>query len=89
MIREAAVTDRVERRRTRIKILNDAAMRCDAAGCQAKAAYLFRVEEGPIAAFCAVHAGHSASEAGIKLPTSKIAMLRTMPAAEMAARRAS
>jgi hypothetical protein len=89
MIRQAAVADRVEQRRTRIKILNGPAMICDTAGCHAKAAYLFRVEDGPIAAFCEAHAGRSATEAGIKLPISKIAMLRTMPAAEMAARWAS
>lgn len=64
-------------------------MICDTAGCHAKAAYLFRVEDGPIAAFCDVHAHRSATEAGIKLPTSKIAMLRAMPAGEMAARRVS
>lgn len=64
-------------------------MRCDGAGCHAKAAYLFRVEDGPIAAFCEAHAHQSATEAGIRLPISKLAMLRTMPAAEMAARQAS
>jgi hypothetical protein len=53
-------------------------MSCDVAGCHAKAAYLFREEDGPIAAFCDVHADESASRAGIPLPTSKITILRTM-----------
>ncbi len=53
-------------------------MSCDAEGCHAKAAYLFREEDGPIAAFCDVHADESASKAGIPLPTSKITILRTM-----------
>ncbi|MGB7760724.1 MAG: hypothetical protein WBL61_12900 [Bryobacteraceae bacterium] len=78
MMRQAAVADRVEQRRTRIKILNKPPMSCDVAGCHAKAAYLFREEDGPIAAFCDVHADESASRAGIPLPTSKITILRTM-----------
>ncbi len=53
-------------------------MSCDAKGCHAKAAYLFREDDGPIAAFCEVHADESASRAGIPLPTSKIAILRMM-----------
>ncbi|MFZ0934480.1 MAG: hypothetical protein ACLP6W_14985 [Bryobacteraceae bacterium] len=53
-------------------------MSCDAEGCHAKAAYLFREEDGPITAFCEVHADESASRAGIPLPTSKITILRTM-----------
>jgi hypothetical protein len=61
-----------------VKILNGPAITCDAAGCHAKAAYLFREEDGPIAAFCGVHAGESASRAGVPLPTSKITILRTM-----------
>jgi len=80
MMRQAAVADRVEQRRTRIKILNNRPMCCDAEGCQAKAAYLFREEDGPIAAFCDVHADESASRAGIPLPTSKITILRAMMA---------
>jgi len=77
-MRQAAVAHQVEQRRTRIKILNGPAMSCDAEGCYAKAAYLFREEDGPIAAFCDVHADESASRAGIPLPTSKITILRTM-----------
>ena len=78
MMRQAAVADRAEQRRTRIKILNNPPMSCDAEGCHAKAAYLFREEDGPIAAYCEVHADESASRAGIPLPTSKITILRTM-----------
>jgi len=77
-MRQAAVADRAEQRRTRIQILNNPPMSCDAEGCHAKAAYLFREEDGPIAAFCEVHADESASRAGIPLPTSKITILRTM-----------
>lgn len=88
-MRQAAVADRVEQRRTRIKILNGPAMICDAEGCYAKAAYLFREEDGPIAAFCGIHADESASRAGIPLPTSKITILRAMPIGAMAARRVS
>jgi hypothetical protein len=89
MMRQAAVADRVEQRRTRIKILNGPTMICDAEGCYAKAAYLFREEDGPIAAFCGTHAHESASRAGIPLPTSKITILRAMPLGAMAARRVS
>jgi hypothetical protein len=78
MMRQAAVARQVEQRRTRIKILNNPPMSCDAEGCHAKAAYLFREEDGPIAAFCDVHADESASRAGIPLPTSKITILRAM-----------
>lgn len=78
MMRQAAAARSIEQRRTRIKILNGPAMNCDAEGCHAKAAYLFREEDGPIAAFCEVHADESASRAGIPLPTSKITILRTM-----------
>ena len=78
MMRQAAAARSIEQRRTRIKILNGPAMSCDAEGCHAKAAYLFREEDGPIAAFCDVHADESASRAGIPLPTSKITILRTM-----------
>jgi len=78
MMLQAAAARPVEQRRTRIKILNGPAMFCDAEGCHAKAAYLFREEDGPIAAFCNVHADESASRAGIPLPTSKITILRTM-----------
>ncbi len=78
MMRQAATARSLEPRRTRIKILNGPAMSCDAEGCHAKAAYLFREEDGPIAAFCEVHADESASRAGIPLPTSKITILRTM-----------
>ncbi len=78
MMRQAAVARQTDQRRTRIKILNGPAMSCDAEGCHAKAAYLFREEDGPIAAFCDVHADESASKAGIPLPTSKITILRTM-----------
>ena len=62
---------------------------CDTAGCHAKAAYLFRVEDGPIAAFCEAHAHQSATAAGIRLPISKFTTFRAMPAAEMAASRVS
>jgi hypothetical protein len=89
MIRQAAVADRVEQRRTRIKILNGPAMICDAAGCHAKAAYLFRVEDGPIQAFCGVHGNESATEAGVRLPVSRFTTFRALPAAEMAARQVS
>jgi len=78
MMQSAAAARHVEQRRTRIKILNGPAMSCDAEGCQARAAYLFREEDGPIAAFCDVHADESASRAGIPLPTPKITILRTM-----------
>jgi len=78
MMLQAAAARPVEQRRTRIKILNGPAMSCDAEGCHAKAAYLFREEDGPFAAFCDFHADESASRAGIPLPTSKIAILRTM-----------
>jgi hypothetical protein len=78
MMRQAAAARSIEQRRTRIKILNGPAMSCDAEGCHAKAAYLFREEDGPITAFCEVHADESASRAGIPLPTSKITILRTM-----------
>lgn len=78
MMLQAAAARPVEQRRTRIKILNGPAMSCDAEGCHKKAAYLFREEDGPIAAFCDVHADESASKAGIPLPTSKITILRTM-----------
>lgn len=78
MMLQAATARQVEQRRTRIKILNGPAMSCDAEGCHAKAAYLFREEDGPIAAFCDVHADESASRAGIPLPTSKITILRAM-----------
>ena len=44
----------------------------------ARAAYLFREEDGPIEALCRVHADESAARAGVPLPTSKITMLRTM-----------
>jgi len=77
-MRQAAAARSIEQRRTRIKILNGPAMSCDAEGCHAKAAYLFREEDGPITAFCEVHADESASRAGIPLPTSKITILRTM-----------
>jgi len=87
-MRQAAVADRVEQRRTRIKILNGPTMICDADGCHAKASYLFREEDGPIAAYCAVHADQSACRAGIPLPTSKITILRAIPAGAMSARRA-
>jgi len=53
-------------------------MTCDAEGCHAKAAFLFREEDGPIAAFCRVHAGETASRVGIHLPISKVTILRTM-----------
>ena len=89
MMRQAAVADRVEQRRTRIKILNGPAMICDAEGCYAKAAYLFREEDGPISALCGIHAHESASRAGIPLPTSKITILRAMPIGAMAAHRVS
>ncbi len=88
-MRQAAVADRVGQRRTRIKILNGPAMICDAEGCHAKAAYLFREEDGPIAAYCEVHADESACKAGIPLPTSKITILRSMPVEAMASRRVS
>jgi hypothetical protein len=78
MIRQAAATRQVEQRRTRIKILNGPAMGCDAEGCHAKAAYLFREEDGPIAAYCDFHADESACRAGIPLPTSKNTILRAM-----------
>ena len=78
MMRQAAVADRVEQRRTRIKILNNPPMSCDAEGCHAKAAYLFREEDGPIAAYCDFHADESACRAGIPLPTSKNTILRAM-----------
>ena len=78
MMRQAAVARQVDQRRTRIKILNGPAMMCDAEGCHAKAAYLFREEDRPVAAFCDVHADESASRAGIPLQTSKITILRTM-----------
>jgi hypothetical protein len=78
MMSSSAAARHVEQRRTRIKILNGPAMSCDAKGCHARAAYLFREEDGPIAAFCEVHADESASRAGIPLPTSKIAILRMM-----------
>jgi len=53
-------------------------MSCEAEGCHAKAGYLFREEDGPIEAFCEVHADESASRAGIPLPTSKITILRAL-----------
>ncbi|MGO9228345.1 MAG: hypothetical protein ACLQKA_03905 [Bryobacteraceae bacterium] len=86
MMRQAAVAARVEQRRTRIKILNGPTMICDAEGCHGKAAYLFREEDGPIAAYCKVHGDESASRAGIPLPTSKITILRSMPIGAMATR---
>ena len=74
----AAAARHVEPRRTRVKTLNGPVMTCDAKGCHARAAYLFREEEGPITAFCEAHADESASRAGIPLPTSKITLLRAM-----------
>ena len=73
----AAAARHSGQRRTRVKILNGPAMGCDAEGCHATAAYLFREEDGPITAFCRVHAGETALRAGVALPTSKIAILHT------------
>jgi hypothetical protein len=58
-------------------------MICDAESCHAKASYLFREEDGPIAAYCEFHADESASRAGIPLPASKLSILRAMPRGSM------
>jgi len=73
----AAAARHSEQRRTRVKILNGPTMSCDAEGCPATAAFLFREEDGPITAFCRHHAGETALRAGVALPISKIAILHT------------
>ena len=62
--------------RTKIKILIGPTMRCDAAGCDRKAAYLFRTGNGPILAYCNHHANESAGRLGARLPESAEKVLR-------------
>ena len=60
--------------RPQVKSLNGVSMMCEVAGCQSAAEFLFRSGNGPIAAYCDLHAKESASRQGLRLPerTEKI-----------------
>jgi hypothetical protein len=49
---------------------------CESKGCEQSAAFLFRTDEGPINAFCEVHASEISAKAGISLPERSHKVLR-------------
>jgi len=49
---------------------------CEAGGCEQSAAFLFRTGEGPINAFCELHASEKGAKLGISLPERSSRVLR-------------
>jgi hypothetical protein len=57
-------------KRTEITLLGPqvAGIRCEARGCEQPAAFLFRTGEGPIDAFCELHASETGAKLGVSVP---------------------
>jgi hypothetical protein len=49
---------------------------CEARGCEQSAAFLFRTGEGPLKAFCELHASETGAKLGISLPVCSYRVLR-------------
>ena len=62
--------------RTEIKILNPQGIACEAKGCEELAAFLFRTGDGPINAYCELHASQAAVRLGVDLPERSHRVLR-------------
>jgi hypothetical protein len=56
--------------RTEITLLapQGTGIRCEARGCKQPAAFLFRTGEGPIDAFCELHASEKSAKLGVSVP---------------------
>ena len=60
---------------TKVKILRGATIFCQRSGCGREASYLFRSGQGPIAAYCELHAEREANRIGVDLPADKERLL--------------
>lgn len=64
-------------KQTRIRLLGSRSVMCHHNGCEQPASFLFRIDAGPIKAYCNVHANQQAARLGLSLPEPPMKVLTT------------